>query len=140
MEGNESEPKRAEKMNKNLIPLSERTKEERREIAISGGIASGKARAKKKSLRNAVEVVLKARAPNEICEEMRRKGIIDDDYYAALGFAIVSKALNGDVGAFNSIRDLIGEAPVNQVQMSAEMNNPFEGLTTEELRKILENE
>ena len=36
--------------NKNLIPQSERTKDEQREIARMGGIASGKARREKKTI------------------------------------------------------------------------------------------
>ena len=34
----------------NLIPMSERTKEEQREIATMGGIASGAARRKRKAM------------------------------------------------------------------------------------------
>lgn len=42
----------------NLIPQSERTKEEQREIARQGGIASGEARRRKRDLRQALEMLL----------------------------------------------------------------------------------
>lgn len=41
----------------NLIPNSERTPEERREIAQKGGIASGAARRRKRSLREAADLI-----------------------------------------------------------------------------------
>lgn len=42
----------------NLIPLSERTKSEQREIARQGGISSGKSRRKKADMRKAVQDIL----------------------------------------------------------------------------------
>ena len=44
--------------NKNLIPQSERTKDEQREIARMGGIASGKARREKKTIQKILEDLL----------------------------------------------------------------------------------
>lgn len=43
----------------NLIPLSERTKEEQRQIATMGGIASGKVRQEKAQLKKELEMLLK---------------------------------------------------------------------------------
>ena len=45
-------------MNNNLIPQSERTKEEQREIARKGDIASGKARRRKKLIKEQLELLL----------------------------------------------------------------------------------
>lgn len=47
-----------EKSQNNLIPLSERTKEEQRKIAQQGGIASGKVRKEKALLRNSLQLLL----------------------------------------------------------------------------------
>ena len=44
--------------NSNLIPMSELTKEEQREIARMGGIASGKARKEKATMRKSLEMLL----------------------------------------------------------------------------------
>ena len=43
---------------KNIIPNSERTPEERREIAAAGGRASGVSRRRKRSLREAADLYL----------------------------------------------------------------------------------
>lgn len=43
--------------NDNLIPMNERTKDEQREIATAGGIASGEARRRKRTLRQIAEML-----------------------------------------------------------------------------------
>ena len=43
---------------KNLIPFNERTESEQREIAQKGGIASGAARRRKRSMRQAADYYL----------------------------------------------------------------------------------
>lgn len=48
----------------NLIPVTERTKEEAREISRKGGIASGKARRKKANLKRTLEALLKMDIPD----------------------------------------------------------------------------
>ncbi len=45
--------------NDNLIPQNKRTKEEQREIARKGGIASGKARKERKTLKERIFVYWK---------------------------------------------------------------------------------
>ena len=42
----------------NLIPMNELTKEEQREIAVKGGIASGKVRKEKATMRKSLEMLL----------------------------------------------------------------------------------
>ena len=46
------------KGHENLIPLNERTKDEQREIARQGGIASGKVRQEKATMRKTLELLL----------------------------------------------------------------------------------
>jgi hypothetical protein len=50
---------------KNLIPNSERTPSERREIARKGGIASGKARREKADMRKLMAMMLEEQVPNQ---------------------------------------------------------------------------
>ena len=45
-------------MNKNLIPMNERTKEEQREIARKGGRESGKVRRRKRTMKDAAQLIL----------------------------------------------------------------------------------
>lgn len=94
----------------NLIPQSERTKEEQREIARQGGIASGKARAEKRDLRKALEMLLE-------------KEFTDKNGNVATGAqAITAKlfeqAMKGNVKAFETIRSTVGQDPVQKVMVA----------------------
>ena len=83
----------------NLISLADRTTEEQREIARKGGIASGEARRRKKTLKEELIALLETNNNNE-----------------KISIAILNKALNGDIQAFTTIRDTIGEKPVDKVE------------------------
>lgn len=83
----------------NLIPMNKRTEEEQREIARKGGIASGEARRRKKTLREELIELLETNDNNN-----------------KISIAILNKALNGDIQAFTTIRDTIGEKPVDKVE------------------------
>lgn len=94
----------------NLIPQSERTKEEQREIARQGGIASGKARAEKRDLRKALEMLLE-------------KEFTDKNGNVATGAqAITAKlfeqAMRGNVKAFETLRDTVGQKPIEKVMLA----------------------
>lgn len=66
---------------KNLIPVTERTKSEAREISRAGGIASGKARRQRKTLR-------------EICREMLAQEIkMADGTTISQGALVVAKQI-----------------------------------------------
>ena len=89
------------KGHENLIPP--RSKDEARERGQKGGIASGKARRKKKTIRETLEMMLSGKMPD---------GATRQD---AIVVALMEKALSGDVRAFEAIRDSIGEKPVNAI-------------------------
>lgn len=57
---------------KNLIPFNKRTESEQREIAQQGGIASGKARRRKRSMKEAADYYL------SLPETDRRRGAVED--------------------------------------------------------------
>ena len=84
------------------------TTEEARERGKKGGLASGKVRAEKKRLKEAVERVLSASYKNEDGENLSG--------YELTAIALFDKARSGDVSAFNSIRDLIGEKRTDKVE------------------------
>lgn len=86
----------------NLIPQSERTKEEQREIARKGGIASGKARREKKIFKEAIEKQL-GQSIDSMIESM------------------IKQAKSGNVQAITFLRDTIGEKPTDKVE--AEVNS-----------------
>lgn len=86
----------------NLVPQSERTKEEQREIARKGGIASGKARREKKIFKEAIEKQL-GQSIDSMIESM------------------IEQAKSGNVQAITFLRDTIGEKPTDKVE--AEVNS-----------------
>ena len=75
--------------------IHELTVEER----SKAGIASGEARRRKKTLKEELLALLEL-----------------NDNQEKMSLAILNKAINGDVQAFNTIRDTIGEKPVDKVE------------------------
>ncbi len=106
----------------NLKPV--RSKNEARERGKKGGIKSGEVRAKKKTLKEELILLLETKTENKTMKEK-------------ISLSLIQEALKGNVKAFETIRDTIGERPKEQIEHSGSVNNPFEGLSTEELRKIL---
>ena len=64
---------------KNLIPTSERSKSEAREIGRKGGIASGESRRKKKSIAEMANMMLNMQITDTAKVSMKRSGINTDD-------------------------------------------------------------
>lgn len=125
-------------------PMKERSPEERSEIAKMGAQASGETRRKKKRTKEILEVFLsmplKKRVEADIddikaFELLKGKNITVNE---AIQLKQVQRALNGDLSSAVYIRDTIGEKPVEK--LDAKVNDPFAGLTDEELREIIRNE
>lgn len=96
----------------NIIPNSERTPEERREIAAAGGRASGEARRRKKSLREAAELYLSLPvADKRAWNKLARDGVEpeDVDNQMAIIAGLTIKAAKGDAKAAKVLFDLIGD-------------------------------
>ena len=83
---------------KNLKPLNTRTKEDQKKIRSAGGIASGKARRERKTLREELLALLSA-----------------GDTQKDINLALIQRALNGDTKAYEVVRDTIGEKPVDKI-------------------------
>ena len=132
----------------NLIPFNERTEEEQKRIARMGGKASGEARRRKKTMKENLELLLTMsvgkgkKADIEKGENIKEYAKENVTVEQAMLIAQIQKALKGDTQAFEMIRDLIGEKPVDKKEVSASVqhDNPFEGLTTEELKKLIDDE
>ena len=133
-------------MSDNLIPQSERTKAEQREIAKKGGIASGKARREKKAMKDTLadllSMPLKAGKSADVetiknLAALKGKNITVQE---AIMLAQIQKALKGDTKAAEYIRDTSGQKLKDAIELSGGINNPFAGMTTEELRKLVGDE
>ena len=97
----------------NIISNSDRTPEERREIAAAGGRASGVSRRRKKSLREAAELYLSLPVSDKKAwNRLARDGVEpeDVDNQMAIIAGLTMKAVKGDSKAAKVIFDLIGPA------------------------------
>ena len=96
-----------------LIPLDKRTKEEQKEIARKGGIASGEARRKKKTLREAAEAIFSANLTQEEIEKYKAKGYDVETLLDAVIVGQVQSARKGNSQAFANFMRLFGEGVEN---------------------------
>lgn len=85
----------------NLVPVNTRSKEEQRKLRSKAGKKSGEVRRKRKQLREELLALLSA-----------------GNTQKNISLALIDQALNGNVKAFETIRDTIGEKPVEKVVMS----------------------
>ena len=127
----------------NLVSLADRSTDEQRKIARQGGIASGKARREKKAMKETLEALLsmplKAGKAADIesiknIASLNGKNITVQE---AIMLAQIQKAMKGDTKAAEFVRDSSGNKLKEAVEFSGSLNNPFEGLTTEELKKLI---
>lgn len=86
----------------NLIPMSERTKEEVREIAQKGGIASGQARREKATMRETLKMMLE-----DIPIDEDNKEKLTNRELATLG--LIKGARCGNSTNYRTILEAIGE-------------------------------
>lgn len=108
-----------------------------------GGKASGEARRRKRMIKDNIELLLSLPIKNDgLKKQLKALGIEDEEMtnQMAMTIAMWQKAIKGDVSAFNTLRDTIGEKPKEVVEHSGEINNPYSKLTEEELRKLAEEE
>lgn len=103
----------------NLVSLATRTQQERTEIARKGQEASTKAKKEKKLIKDSIELLLGLPIKNnKIKQQLKDLGIEDDEMnnQTAMVIAIYQKALKGDVSAFNTLRDSVGQKPIEKVE------------------------
>ena len=97
---------------KNLVPFDERTESEQREIASAGGKASGKARRRKKSMKQKMQLLLSLPAADNDQAELSAMGVDPDDMdnEMVLVKALFIAAAEGDTKAFDRIQDVLGRS------------------------------
>ena len=97
---------------KNLVPFDERTESEQREIASAGGKASGKARRRKKSMKQKMQLLLSLPAADNDQAELSAMGVDpeDMDNEMVLVKALFLAAAAGDTRAFDRIQDVMGKS------------------------------
>lgn len=94
---------------KNLIPNSERTPSELREITRKGGIKSGQARRQKKTLSELAKMIAENPAPTTAKKKLTKMGISDEDANnnACIVAAVYDKAIKGNMQAVDKWEQLV---------------------------------
>ena len=97
---------------KNLVPFDERSVKEARELGQKGGIASGKARRRKKNLKQKMQLLLSLPAADNDQSELATMGVDpeDMDNEMVLVKALFIAAAAGDTRAFDRIQDVLGKS------------------------------
>ena len=100
---------------KNLIPFSERTESEQREIRSKGGKQSAKNRREQKTYRDMAKAMLSATITDEnILNELKAYGLSETDVKAYTLLGMIKASANGSHNAFDRLMELIGEKEQNQ--------------------------
>ena len=120
--------------NKNLIPQSERTKDEQREIARMGGIESGKARREKKTIQKILADLLDSEIKDspQFAKLASKMGVESDksvkDIFTYI--CVLNSVKSGNLGDLERLSKLLGE------DNAKEHNNGI----LDELTEYLKNE
>lgn len=85
------------------------------EEAKKGGIASGEARRKKRDLRNALEMLLESSVN---VTDKQSGEIIQMTGTQAVTRKLFEQAMKGNVKAFKTIRETVGQDPVQKIEMA----------------------
>lgn len=93
----------------NLIPQNMRTKDEQRNIARKGGVASGLARKKKRTLRDIFQALRNEEMEMKMPDGTKQNVPLD----IASAMAMFRKATQGDTKAMKLIAELLGEYEQN---------------------------
>lgn len=88
---------------KNLIPNSQRTPDELREMTRKGGIASGKARRKKADLKKAMQILLSMDVASEKSKQQLEELGVEATNEMLLAFATFQQAVKGNQRAVENV-------------------------------------
>lgn len=106
----------------NLVPQNKRTKEEQREIAKKGGVASGKARRRKRAMKDIISTFGKEEAPAKVVAKLIQLGMLEKGESCTMDEALIlaqyGKALSGNTKAAEFVRDTNGQKPKEKVEIN----------------------
>ena len=102
----------------NLIPNSQRTPSELREMATKGGKASGEARRNKKMLRDCIDYLLEKEDKTVLDNEGNPMSGAEQLAYNLFIKALTEKDTGKAAKAFEVLRDTAGQKPIEKVVIS----------------------
>lgn len=103
--------------NENLIPFGKRTESEQRKIQSAGGKASGAARRRKASMRETMNRLLTMRAEIPGLSDVLRADGGESTYEEIISMAMIIKASQGDVAAYNAIKATVGQTDQTEADL-----------------------
>lgn len=107
----------------NLRPLST---ELAREIGKKGGLKKAENERKRKTMREALEMIMFDVEVDEAAKDkLRAAGIDENDFnnQMLITMGLMKKAKEGDVQAYNAICSMIGEKPADRIDLGGGMQN-----------------
>lgn len=105
----------------NLLRPEDLTSEQLRERASKAGKASVMAKRRKKTMREALEMLMYKTELNEQTKQiLKAEGVSEDDlnHQMVITRSLIAKAESGDVQAYNAICAMIGEKPAEKMEMA----------------------
>ena len=109
----------------NLLKAEDLTSEQLRERASKAGKASVEAKRRKKTMREALEMMLyDVELDEQTKNRLRAQGFTDRkdfNHQTVITRSLIAKAESGDVQAYNAICAMIGEKPAEKMEMSGGM-------------------
>lgn len=127
----------------NLIPMSERSKTEARELGRQGGIRSGEVRRQnadlKKRLKEIANMALRAGDIDEITTlaDAKSANLSVSD---ALLVKLVAMALGGNIKAMNTLMGMLANDPTEAQEASQSVSNSFVQALTSTASEVWANE
>lgn len=101
--------------------FDKRTADERRELAVRAGKASGEARRKKADFRKVLNALLTAEIENEEWTPFLESLGLDSTLESAVNAAMIREALNGNVKAYVAIRDTLGQTLKTELDVEEQL-------------------
>lgn len=109
----------------NLLKAEDLTSEQLRERASKAGKASVEAKRRKKTMREALEMMLyDVELDEQTKERLRAQGITDRkdfNHQTVITRSLIAKAESGDVQAYHAICSMIGEKPAEKMELSGDL-------------------
>lgn len=111
--------------NGNLKPFGELAEDQQREIRRKGAYAAAEAKRRKKTMREALEMMMYKTELNEQTKQMLKaegvKDAEDMNHQMVITRSLIAKAEAGDVQAYNAICAMIGEKPAEKLDVMADV-------------------
>ena len=101
--------------------LTESAEEKQRQIRSKGGKARAEKARKERKLKDLMKMALEMKEQQPVVKEMMKGNgwdADDIDQMAVITQGLIMSAKKGDVSAYNAIRDIMGEKPVDETKLA----------------------